>query len=782
MKKNFRAIALGLMGLALFSCKDSHEPINDGVDTPATGTKQAFELGAKMGEVAIEPIANNTNPQVSEDDLRASLHFSDATKWATTSYKWNDFGINGQNVKVEARWGALLGSAEQVDARSCKHSLEEEPTAGSITANSIWFNMKGAKSIAGKRLKMYCESGNVFGTNVSRFWMCLGGKSGSEATNDVSKQYFKIGEADSDPNHLIAGLKYNQAQEGRHIPVMTDVRPYADFQQKSDGFAPEATFAPRGSLIGIIINNKLQREMRIESIIVRQGNNALDFGGYFDFKVVKSGLTAASFTAVPTPNTALVLPVKQDANSRIAPNNDNSKAHNDNPSIFYIWGIQNPDHTGEPLRLQIRYRSDFDGDANKQLTTRTFRVYPGQTKATATEFVDGKAYKTILDITSIDQKGGSTGSTDWTEGDNINEGTTLNPLNPLALVAKYDIAKTEITDGTAELKFVTNHKIKANAAGNAPEKDYTKFVEGQDVGLYTWAEAMRLFGYDVADNTAPIYDDTQDADADKWSKGAGYDALDKNQFKQRKYKTIAGQDYYIPNRLELTAIIPVAITLEESLSLQDKGKSSKAHLQLISFSKDWNLHLSANTQKVRKIGKVVDKEGLADVQIGDVILRKTEYDDEYITKEVGVGTGNYVTYAIRFKGTKFESAWRYEYKKSNLVNGGNHIVISNVMLTKNSGKTLTDGEHCVATEEFFTINNVTERTLPVYGYIFPKYNPNGSPISTMLLSESNLNSSRWSAEYPGLFSVYVWDLKNSHLYTGTNRVSHGYPIRPFAKN
>ncbi len=784
MKKNFRAIALGLIGLAFFSCEDKNEPINQGVETPLVGQEKTFTLSATMGEVAIEPLANNTNPQVSDDDLRATLHFNDSKTWATTSYAWNEFGTEAG--QTNARWGALLGVNNQPDAKSCTKSSEGEITSGTVDQNTIWFNILENETIAGQKLKMYCKTGSSFGGNVNKSWMCLGGRPGGDSGEELTRQYFKIGE-DSDPNKEIAGLKVGQKQEGRDIPVMTHVRSYADFKQKADGGQADATFAPRGSLIGLIINNKLGRSITITDIIVRK-DNALNFSGYFDWNVTEEGLHHAKFTSQYPKNigTAITIPVKQDGtNNVILPNDDEAKKHNDNPTIFYLWGIQNPDRTKQPLRLQIRYKSTVNGVANTVLTSRTFRIYAGKTKAEGEkgEFADGRAYKTILKLDEIQQKSGTyEGSKDWQDGEDYVVNVKLNALNPLTLVAKYDIAKTDITNGTAQLKFVTNHKIKANEAGDNVETDYTKFEEGKDVGYYTWAEAMRLFGYDVEDDTAPIYDETQSSDDDKWTKGGGWDNLDKVQFKTRKYRTIAGQEYYLPNNKEFVAIVPYWIYQEKSLALQDKNRNQNNFLQLISFTNDWANHLSDNTQQVRKLGKGTGKDGLSDVQIGDIILQAKDYSDEYTTKEAGTGSSNYVTYAIRFKGTKFESAWRYEYKKAEMIGTTQtyNLIIKNVMLTKNSGKTLA-GANSIATEDFFNINNATERILPAYGLIKYKYNPNGIPSSNSTASYVGAWGYRWSSSlYNSIFAYYHRFARDT--FVGNSYRIRGFALRPFAKN
>ncbi len=789
MKKNFRAIALGLMGLALFSCEDNNNPITNGVDTPTTGTAKTFTLSATMGEVAIEPLANNTNPKVDEDDLRATLHFHDDDAWATTSYAWNEFGVGAG--KTNARWGGLLGANLQPDAKNCTKAVQDEMTAGSdVDQNTIWFNIGNNTTISGQKLMMYCKSGNVFGGNLAKSLMCIGGRPGGDSGAELTRQYFKIGE-DSNPNKLIAGLKAGENQENRSIPVMTHVRPYADFKATADGGQAAATFAPRGSLIGLIINNKLGRQITVTDIIVRK-DNALNFSGYFDWNVTESGLHHANFEPqYPNGNTAIIIPVKQDGtNNVIAANNDVNKKHNDNPSIFYLWGIQDLAKKGQPLRVQIRYKSNYKGNPEAILTTRTFRVYPGKTKAEGEKrlFEDGRAYKTILNLDAIQQKGGTfAGSTDWKDGEDYVKNVELNAINPLQFVAKYDIAKVANTQGLDhELKFVTNHNIKANEAGDNVETDYTKFEVGKDVGYYTWAEAMRLFGYNVSDDTAPTYNPAAENYDDKWGAGPGWENLKNKDFTERKYRNIAGQDYYLPEEADMRAIIPSYISLENSNLLKSKKLEDKSYLPLLTWDNQWDKFLTTESKKIRKIGKgQVAKypDYSSFVRIGDISLRANTFYDEYITKDIN---GSYVTYAIRFRGTKFESAWRYERKKAQMIGTIQtySILIKNVMLWKNSDKTLEEGINSVATEEFFELNNTIERTFPIRGIITARFSYT-DPANTSLNHVGGEDTYRfsWLRDLGDKDSSPIFRNGNPEsLYVGSTRRVHGLLLRPFARN
>ncbi len=776
------ALALGALTLGMSSCSKEDEFANVNGNSRTSGQITNFELGAKMGEVEFLPLANNTTPKGnSEEDMRATLHSkaapSEGDQWVTTSYKVADFGVG--SGKINARWGVLLGAAKTVDAKSCTAATATEITTGPVTENTIWYNENGAQTINSQSLKMYCQTGAAFGNNVNKCWMCLDGKPGSDTDDtEMSKQYFKIG-GEADPNHEITGLAVagGEKQDGRHIPVMTDVRNYFDFKQKEDGSQADAKFAPRGSLIALLINNKLGSAIKLKAIVVAKDNNALDFSGYFDFNVdTTDPIVRAKFVAQypGSAPSALVFPVTQDAKVNIGIENPET--------MFYVWGIQKETMKGKPFRVQLRYEL-----SGKEYTSRTFRVYPAKTQSqlTATSvFEEGKAYKTILHLDAIQQKGGSSG-TDWSEGENYAKNIKLNAVNPLALVAKYDIAKVAepiAIDGRRQLKFVKENKVKNDT-------DYTHYDAGVDVGFYTWPEAMRLFGYDVDDKVAVQYkaggtpeEGFNDAG---YKKGSLFDQLNTAQFKEIKYQTIDGQDYYIPTINELRAITPPYITPGESAELQTKNPSP--HLQLIKFNNAWDYHLLNADGGIRRIGQTPNRgfrTGLDPVQIGEITLQPEAYYDEYRTVNIGSGSEpNWVTYAIRFRGTKFESAWRYEYKKADEANGGNRFIIKNVMLWKGSDKNLIqDDEKSVATEEFFKNSNTTERVFPLYGQIHAKYNEADLTSPSSDIGSLHQRYHNWGRNVLGWKSASRFSVYLEEAYSAPTYRVYGFCLRPFARH
>ncbi len=382
-------------------------------------------------------------------------------------------------------------------------------------------------------------------------------------------------------------------------------------------------------------------------------------------------------------------------------------------------------------------------------------------------FDDGYAYNVVLTVNATNKLGGT--AADWNNGGLLGNDGEIG-LNPLSLVAKYDIAKVADTQGTNHtLQFVTNHNVKN-------ETNYDNFQVGQDVGLYTWAEAMRLFGYDVDDNSAP-----QKNPSLNWSipiPGTSWSKLkDDNKYgklNSPKYRTIGGEEYYMPTAKEMTAILPFSPLGSDGFKAIQNTASKNSSLNLVSFTNDWASVLST---PVRKLGKVNgNSELLGEVVIGNEILRVTDYDDEYITKQVG---NSYITYAKRFIGTKYESAWRYEYKKDDLVNGGNHLIVKNVMLGKNSSKSLVTD---IADDVFFAQNNSVERIFPAYGYISLRYNE-FTGIAATSIRNLNVWGTCWLNTLMDVQSALNFSFNTSQAITDNfNFRTYGFTVRPFKKH
>ncbi len=133
---------------------------------------------------------------------------------------------------------------------------------------------------------------------------------------------------------------------------------------------------------------------------------------------------------------------------------------------------------------------------------------------------------------------------------------------------------------------------------------------------------------------------------------------------------------------------------------------------------------------------------------------KQTYQSEFITKDTPAG---YLTFALRFKGTKWESAWAY-------YPGGRSVTIRCLGGLKDSGKTLEE----IVTPAFFQDKSkkLVTRVFPACG--FRKFD---SP-TVSYMGEGYY----WSSTPNG----YVLFGREAGVYSSGGR-EHGLAVRPFHK-
>ncbi len=454
MKTNFRAIALGLMSLAIVSC-DKSEPINNGTNGgELSGEPTRFEMSSSLGAVGVETLSSNTDKA---DDLRAALHFKGLNLVTKTTLDAEKFGES----KFNARWGVKHNGGNY--GENCpisKNADLSETEKKTMTQSTVCFIGTNNNSIgeAGAKVKMYSTTQKTL-NNITKGIMILGGEAGATP----EQQYFMKGKCD--PNERIEGVTVGEFQEGRHIPIMTPLVDFSKIKASSPDNG-EVKFAPRGSLIGLLLKNKTGEQITITDIIVPKAG-ALGFAGSFSW----AGDGNATFTTeydASQAGTALELPVYTKGASvkgYVLTNN------NADVPCFFVWGFQKSDKKGESFQVQIRYKTS----SNKVETTRTFNVYAPTSKVTPSErmFDDGYAYNTSLTIHAGNNTGGSNG-TDW------NDGGVLQVLrqNPLDYVAPFPIRK----DAKG---FVNSYKY--------PVSDVFANLQDDEVGYFTFDEAKMLF-------------------------------------------------------------------------------------------------------------------------------------------------------------------------------------------------------------------------------------------------------------------------------------------------
>ncbi len=479
-----------MLSLGLVACSKSELSNQAGAEQEHTA--QHFELNTSLGGVKVlelnSEIVHQSN--LNEDYLRANLHFNGVKKITTTTFSAADLGVrmNGTTAgdKINARWGVIYGTNQYL-AKNCTKSVTTPQFASA--ENIVYFQPNTSSStINGAKLKMYCYSAETLG-NVQKGWLCLDGVEGTEANS--TKQYFMSEQGGraikTDPNERIEGVAKGNFQKDRHIPVMTDVVPFSVLTSKS----ASVRFAPRGSLLGLCLENKLGSDITVTSIVVEKAG-AFAYSGYFDWSV---GSGRATFTPEYTASqntTALVFPVYTKGS-----NTTGYTVANGNTEFpcFYLWGMQKEAKKGNAMQVQIRYKL---AGSSEEKTSMTFNIYApdSQTENGVKKFDEGYAYNAVITLKEGNKTGGSTGK-EWNNGgvlptnngcpNNGNTGGHVCPKTvkggktPLDFVAEYDV-----NNAPAGQKALRN-------SYSLPVTNVVANLRSTDVGYYTWEEAVALF-------------------------------------------------------------------------------------------------------------------------------------------------------------------------------------------------------------------------------------------------------------------------------------------------
>ncbi len=708
MKKLLRPITLGILALGLFACEQ-----NDALDRQQATDTQSFEMTSSLGgieilEVSSNPI-NGEEVRANEDDLRANLHYNGVNAITTTTFSASDLGIrmNGNSLKVysgtpkykiNARWGVRYtqsGSTKYL-AENCKQSVTTPQL--SVDKNIVYFQPNGAQStINGAKVKMYCHSAKTIPyANIKKGWMCLDGVEGAEANS--TKQYFMASQGGraikTDPNDRIEGVAQGNFQAGRHIPVMTEVLPFAELSNPKA--ANNTRFSPRGTLIGLCLKNELGANITITGIVVEKAGT-FNYSGYFNWAVNSGKATFTPQYTASQNTTALVFPVYTKGSNSIG---YNLAKNNSSLPCFYVWGMQKSAKNGNALQVQVRYKV---AGSSAVKTSMTFNIYPPEIGGVK-KFHEGYAYNAVVKLTDKNKTGGSTGY-DWDNGGvlPINNHTVNDEHNcpenitggktPLDFLAEYNVNYAPA--GQRALR--TSHSFPQTIDGENPWDDKTLVLTANDAGIYTWAEATALFN---GSNPALA-------------------------------------SYKLPSAKQWLSIVP-----EESQNGSQLGLGRVRPLQT-------------------KITRC---------EVGSSGVKN--YTDESIIIDEG---GAYkVAYALRFKGTEWESAWRYSLEgtqqEENL-----KLKIQSVGGLQGTGVQL----HCIIKEGFFTNTSypITTRIIPVYG--IPRKESSGG-FSLRIKSRVRYSSSstyvNGSETYVRSFMIY-----GTSSGLSTNQLNDYLYVRPFYK-
>ncbi len=141
-----------------------------------------------------------------------------------------------------------------------------------------------------------------------------------------------------------------------------------------------------------------------------------------------------------------------------------------------------------------------------------------------------------------------------------------------------------------------------------------------------------------------------------------------------------------------------------------------------------------------------------------------DYTSDFITVNEG---GIFVTYALRFKGTEWVSAWRYAYATT----AKEKFVIKCLPLKDRPNVNSLDLEQDIVNPSLFTTNACTVRTLPMYGRLFDNGEINGVGVKTGF----------WSRTSRGNYDAFIPRFYGYVVYTNRKGRDNRYPVRPFVR-
>ncbi len=614
-----------------------------------------------------------------------------------------------QDGSIQAHWGVLGGSKDPNEESVLHANILPSVPATPPNVSSLFIK----KHIGSKNdLTFYCPVSSRLAPYTTKWaYFAFGGKRSSD------KRYLEFKGATS-PNKKIVGIKNTEEQTARQLPLMTDVQAFDNLLASMSNplaHAPKTKFKPRGCLIGLCFVNKFDEDITITDIIAAK-DNALYFEGKFDMQKDKDGYT--------------------DFKTSTHSGNKQARFEGDNKSFTYPVYASNGATTkgytlakvngsfndakdklplfhlwGMPKEEGCSDRLRFQVKLKKggqEFTTLMFDVtLPGNNP-----FIEGRSYRLpiLLNDNSLHKLAGS-------------------GHNPLDFVAEYDLNR-----GTEPLGFGGSSKTITIGSKTYRLSQYmphpTAFRTSHDLptvtDVTTPGQSENTIGYLTFDEAVFLFDHNKPA----WL-----------------------NDYVLPTVEQWNSIFKLGYVA--FFSRFDKGITPK----FLNIQEDHILSMIHDENITNEF------EYSKDITVGSDVMKDVKSD--YCIK---LECPNYVTYALRFKDTKWESAWRYSFDKRKKA-----VIIECIGGLQDSGKTLAT----ISYPEFFSSNSVTTtRVFPAYGLRTPVSSSDYHSSSPTILGTSDY----------GFYWALPREFSPVGIYFGKTMIqkyplhyNHGFAIRPFKK-
>ncbi len=283
-----------------------------------------------------------------EESLRAIL--------TSSGYAKPSLNVSHQEFDANDIRGHFSIVGENLSEQGSTTTLLETAPTTKVEGNALFIReTKGENAKA--QIEMYCQLSENLQNSNPYVCLALGGKLDGSSLAYTTQ-------AGTSPNKLIKGIKTNEEQAGRQLPLITQ------FQAFNKAFAEAKTeliYEPRGALIGFCFINKLGEEITITKLSFPQ-SNALFFEGSFDLSKTMENVRPSQ-----AKEQALFLGLDEDfsfnvasENATLAPVTEEAKEAKTKLPLFYVWGFP---HQGQTtLKMQVHYSKDGEEKQSEMLT------------------------------------------------------------------------------------------------------------------------------------------------------------------------------------------------------------------------------------------------------------------------------------------------------------------------------------------------------------------------------------------------------------------------------
>ncbi len=422
--KNY--LLLGLISLIAFSC-DKEEVLNPNNEKPVVA-ESIFETMSEVG--AYTPT----------DNMRALI--------TSKGYTVPQLNVTTEEFKahnIPAHFG-IFGKGLTATLKTIATPLDSKPSE--ITEDAFLIEQPTTTE-SRTLIKTYCKLPQTLATDKAFSFLALDGKL-------VNGKLHYDTENGTSPNAIIKGIKNGATDEGRHLPIITNILPF------SKVFAPltkeSIRFNPRGVQIGICLINQLAEDVQINKITFEQ-DNALFFEGNFDctkgiasndYATLESSATSTGEAMLFNgENKEFTFPIVQDENARLvskAGATVDMQLKGELP-LFYVWGFPRSGQSSIKLKLHLT-------KGGKEVTTKLLSL-----AIPRAGFIEGKAYRLPIlitkDILPLDE---------------------IRVRNPLDYWAEYDIAYSARA-------LRTSHSLPTSIDNLQPT----------DVGYFTFDQTQQIY-------------------------------------------------------------------------------------------------------------------------------------------------------------------------------------------------------------------------------------------------------------------------------------------------